>query len=60
MKFLKKLFDLLPTTLVVLGAAAVSYGVALIYLPAGIISAGMLAVIGGVLMMLGGDENEQT
>lgn len=60
MKFLKKLFDLLPTALVVLGSAAVSYGVALIYLPAGIISAGMLAVIGGVLMMLGGDENEQT
>ena len=49
------LLSLIPTLLIVLGAAAVSYGVAMIYLPAGIICAGILAATGGVLMVRGGD-----
>ena len=49
------LLNLIPTLLIVLGAAAVSYGVAMIYLPAGIICAGILTVTGGVLMVRGGD-----
>lgn len=47
---------LLPTLLIVLGAAAVSWGVAMIYVPAGVICAGILAVTGGVLMIRGGED----
>ena len=57
-KLLKTAGDLLPTTLVVLGAVAVSVGIAMIYLPAGIVATGVLAAIGGVLMIKGGDKNE--
>ena len=49
-KLLKILGDLLPTGMLVLGAVAVSCGIAMIYVPAGVISAGALAVIGGVLL----------
>lgn len=60
-KLLKTAGDLLPTTLVVLGAVAVSVGIAMIYLPAGIIAAGILAAAGGVLLIQGGGEdNEQS
>ena len=55
-KLLKTLSKLLPTGLVVLGAAAVSGGIAMIYLPVGITAAGLLAIAGGLLMILGGDE----
>lgn len=43
----------LPTVLLVAGAAAVSAGVAMIWPPAGIITAGILAMVGGVLLILG-------
>ncbi len=59
MKFLKRvarrLAALVPTLLLLLGAAAVSYGVAMIYVPAGVICGGALAITGGVLMVRGGD-----
>lgn len=55
----KGLSAMLPTMLLVLGAAAVSGGVAMIYLPAGVIAAGCLAIICGVLLIRGGgDEGE--
>lgn len=38
------------------GAAAVSVGCGMIYLPAGLIAGGALAIIGAVLSMWGGDE----
>lgn len=61
-KLLKALFSkiapALPTSLLVLGAAAVSCGVAMIYLPAGVIAGGAFAIIGGVLMIRGGDASE--
>lgn len=57
-KLLKIAGDLLPTTLVVLGAVAVSVGISMIYLPAGIVAAGVLVAVGGVLMIKGGDKNE--
>ena len=38
------------------GAAAVSVGCGLIYLPAGLIAGGVLTIIGSVLSMWGGDE----
>ena len=38
------------------GAAAVSVGCGLIYLPAGLIAGGALTIIGSVLSMWGGDE----
>ncbi|MBR2934900.1 MAG: hypothetical protein IKB79_04915 [Oscillospiraceae bacterium] len=52
-KLLKTVNDLLPTGLLVLGAAAVSVGIGMFCLPAGVIAAGGMAVAGGVLMMLG-------
>ncbi len=47
---------MLPTILLVFGAVAVSGGVAMIYLPAGVISVGVLAIICGVLLIRGGGE----
>lgn len=55
----KGLSAMLPTMLLVLGAVAVSCGVAMIYLPAGVITAGVLAVIGGVLLIRGGGEGSE-
>ena len=46
----------LPTVLMALGAIAVSVGVGMICRPAGVITAGVLAVVGGVLMMMGQEE----
>lgn len=55
----KGLNAILPTILLVMGAVAVSCGVAMIYLPAGVISSGILAIICGVLLIRGGgDEGE--
>ena len=55
-RLLKTLGDLLPTSLLVLGAIAVSGGIAMIYVPAGVIAAGVLAIIAGVLLIQGGGE----
>lgn len=46
----------LPTALIALGAIAVSVGVGMICRPAGVITAGVLAVVGGVLMMMGQED----
>ncbi len=48
----------LPTSLLALGAVAVSMGVGMIYRPAGIIVAGVLMMLSGVLMIKGGDSDE--
>lgn len=53
-QFLNRVNDMLPTDLLVLGSVAVSYGIGMIYLPAGIIAAGVLSIIGGVLLIQGG------
>ena len=58
-KLLKCLSTMLPTILLVLGATAVSCGVAMIYLPAGVIAAGTLAIVGGVLLIRGGGEESE-
>lgn len=56
---LKCLSAMLPTILLVLGAAAVACGVAMIYLPAGVITAGALAIVSGVLLIRGGGEEHE-
>lgn len=58
-KLLKILSAMLPTLLLVLGAAAVSCGIAMIYPPAGVIAAGTLAIVGGVLLIRGGGEESE-
>lgn len=58
-KLLKTMSDMLPTALLVLGAVAVSCGVGLIYVPAGIITAGMAAIIAGVLLVKGGGDLDE-
>ncbi len=55
-KLLNSIQNLLPTALLVLGAIAVSMGVGMIFCPAGVITAGMLAVAGGTLMMMGQED----
>lgn len=51
-----KLRELCSDALVVIGAAAVAVGIGLIYLPAGIIAGGLLAIgIGWQLSQGGGD-----
>lgn len=55
----KGLNAMLPTILLVFGAVAVSGGVAMIYLPAGVIAAGALAIICGVLLIRGGGEESE-
>ena len=58
-RLLKCVGDMLPTGLLVLGAVAVSCGIGMIYLPAGVVAAGVLSIIGGVLLIRGGgDEGE--
>lgn len=52
----KGLYALLPTGLLVLGAVAVSCGIGLIYIPAGIIATGVLMMALGVLLIKGGGE----
>ena len=52
----KGLCALLPTGLLVLGAVAVSCGIGLIYVPAGIIASGVLMIALGVLLILGGGD----
>lgn len=52
-KLLEFANDALPTGLLVLGAAAVSAGIGMIWLPMGVIVAGGMAIAGGVLMMMG-------
>lgn len=42
--------------LLILGAAAVAVGAGMIYLPAGLISGGVLAIAGAVLESIGGDD----
>ena len=58
-KLLKILSAMLPTILLLLGAVAVSCGIAMIYLPAGVITAGALAIVGGVLLIRGGGEENE-
>ncbi len=59
-RILKTAGDMLPTGLLVLGAVAVSCGIGLIFLPAGVIAAGVLMITGGVLLIRGGgDDSEQ-
>ena len=50
---------LLPTGLLVLGAVTVSCGIGLIYPPAGIIAAGGLMMALGVLLIRGGDNDNE-
>lgn len=52
-KRLNSVNNALPTGLLVLGAAAVSAGIGMIWLPVGVIAAGGMAIAGGVLMMMG-------
>ena len=49
------IYSILPMLLVVVGILAVSVGVSMIYLPAGIIFAGAAATASGVLIMRGDD-----
>lgn len=51
---IKGLNAMLPTILLVLGAICVSCGAAMIYLPAGVIIAGIMMMIGAVLLIRGG------
>ena len=46
----------LAELIMVAGMAAVSVGVALIYLPAGVIAGGVLAIFMATVSMLGGDK----
>jgi|GEM_PF-3800249 len=48
---------LLPTAMLVGGAAAVAIGIGLLSVPAGVISAGALSVLGGVLLIRGGGDD---
>lgn len=57
-KLLYAMSSALPTILLVLGAAAVSVGVGLLCVPAGIITAGAAAMAGGVLLIKGGGESD--
>ena len=52
-RVLKFMTGALPTVLLVVGAAAVSAGVAMIWPPIGIITVGILTMVGGVLLILG-------
>lgn len=59
MKFLKKLSDLLPVLLVLIGCITISVGVALLNLAAGIICAGASALAAGILMIIGGPDDDK-
>lgn len=49
----------LPTLLLVLGAAAVTAGVGMLCLPAGVIAGGVLTMLGGVALIRGGDSGDE-
>lgn len=55
-KLVKGLMGHLGELTLLAGAVAVSVGCGLIYPPAGLIAGGVLAIIGSVLSMWGGDE----
>lgn len=55
-KLLKNWNELLPTVLLLAGAAAVSGGIAMVYPPAGLMAAGAFMVLVSVLLIRGGDE----
>lgn len=57
-KLLQALGAAMPILLFIFGAAAISFGAAMIYPPAGAITAGVLAIICGVLMIKGGETDE--
>lgn len=51
---IKTLRGWLPDALMVGGAASISYGAALVYMPAGWVVAGLFGLAGGVLLSRGG------
>lgn len=53
-KLLNQINDGLPTVLLVLGAAAVSFGVAMVCMPAGVITGGCFSMAAGWLLIKGG------
>ena len=55
-KMVKGLAEHLGELVLLAGAAAVTVGVGMIYLPAGLIAGGGLAIAGAVLSMCGGTE----
>ena len=46
---MKKIKELVPDTLLVFGAAILSYGAWLAWPPAGYITAGILSILGGIM-----------
>lgn len=50
----------LPTILLVLGAALMSAGLALVSIPAGVMLAGAFALAAGVLMLRGAENDERS
>lgn len=52
---MKQLKKMIPDALAVVGAFLISGGVCLIYVPAGIITAGVLAIAGAAIWSIGGD-----
>lgn len=55
-KLRKALAKYAPDVVLIAGAAAVAVGAGMIYLPAGVITGGVLAIAGVVLSTLGGGE----
>ena len=55
-QLLKKLDDVLPAALLILGGIVASAGIGLIYVPAGIIAAGAMIMSLGVLLIRGGGD----
>ena len=51
---LDRLAAALPTALLLAGAGTAAVGIGLIYLPAGVIAAGVLSIAAGVLLIRGG------
>ncbi len=51
---IKTLRGWLPDALMVGGAASMSYGAALVYMPAGWVVAGLFGLAGGILLSRGG------
>ena len=56
-KIANALLSHLPELVLVAGVAAVSAGVGMIYLPAGLIALGVLAIVGAVVAMAGGSDS---
>lgn len=55
-KLRKALVKYAPDVVLIAGAAAVAVGAGMIYLPAGVITGGVLAIAGVVLNTLGGGD----